>query len=99
MRVSKLLGERFKNAPSDCLIDSHKLMVRGGYMKYMANGIYSLFMPTKRITRKNVWTGRNFLLFGLFLCKWLRFYENLRIFAITNHHLKKDNNRSYGKGF
>ena len=52
MKVSKLLGERFKNAPSDCLIDSHKLMVRGGYMKYMANGIYSLFMPTKRITRK-----------------------------------------------
>ena len=52
MRVSKLLGERFKNAPSDCLIDSHKLMVRGGYMKYMANGIYSLFMPTKRITKK-----------------------------------------------
>lgn len=52
MRVSKLLGERFKNAPSDCLIESHKLMVRGGYMKYMANGIYSLFMPTKRITKK-----------------------------------------------
>jgi len=52
MKVSKLLGERFKNAPSDCLIESHKLMVRGGYMKYMANGIYSLFMPTKRITRK-----------------------------------------------
>lgn len=52
MKVSKLLGERFKNAPSDCLIESHKLMVRGGYMKYMANGIYSLFMPTRRITRK-----------------------------------------------
>lgn len=52
MRVSKLLGERFKDAPSDCLIESHKLMVRGGYMKYMANGIYSLFMPTKRITKK-----------------------------------------------
>lgn len=52
MRVSKLLGERFKNAPSDCQIESHKLMVRGGYMKYMANGIYSLFMPTKRITKK-----------------------------------------------
>ena len=52
MRVSKLLGERFKNAPSDCLIESHKLMIRGGYMKYMANGIYSLFMPTKRITKK-----------------------------------------------
>ncbi len=52
MKVSKLLGQRFKNAPSDCVIESHALMVRGGYMKYMANGIYSLFMPCKRITRK-----------------------------------------------
>ncbi|MCI9448890.1 MAG: proline--tRNA ligase [Clostridiales bacterium] len=52
MKVSKLLGQRFKNAPSDCVIESHALMMRGGYMKYMANGIYSLFMPTKRITRK-----------------------------------------------
>ena len=52
MKVSELLGTRFKDAPSSCIIESHKLMVRGGYMKYMANGIYSLFMPTKRITRK-----------------------------------------------
>ena len=52
MKVSKLLGQRFKNAPSDCIIESHALMTRGGYMKYMANGIYSLFMPAKRITKK-----------------------------------------------
>lgn len=52
MKVTGLLGERFKEAPSDCTIASHKLMVRGGYMKYMANGIYSLFAPTKRITKK-----------------------------------------------
>ena len=52
MRVSKLLGQRFKNPPSDCVIESHALMARGGYMKYMANGIYSLFMPGRRIVRK-----------------------------------------------
>ena len=52
MKVSKMLGERFKQAPKDCIIDSHALMMRGGYMKYVGNGIYSLFTPTKRITTK-----------------------------------------------
>lgn len=52
MKVANMLGERFKNAPKDCVIESHALMMRGGYMKYMANGIFSLFTPTKRITRK-----------------------------------------------
>ena len=52
MKVSKLLGERFKEAPKDCSIASHALMMRGGYMKYLSNGSYSLFMPAKRITRK-----------------------------------------------
>ena len=52
MKIDKLVGERFKERPSDCVVDSHALMVRGGYMKYMANGIYSSFMPLKRITQK-----------------------------------------------
>ncbi len=52
MRVSKMLGERLKEAPKDCVIDSHALMIRGGYMKFVSSGIYSLFMPTSRITRK-----------------------------------------------
>ena len=52
MKLEKLVGDRFKQRPSDCQIDSHALMVRGGYIKYVANGIYSNFMPLKRITRK-----------------------------------------------
>ena len=52
MKLEKLVGERFKERPSDCAVDSHALMVRGGYMKYVANGIFSSYMPLKRITRK-----------------------------------------------
>ena len=52
MKVKALLGERFKAAPSDCTIESHKLMVRGGYMKNVASGIYSLYAPAKRIAKK-----------------------------------------------
>ncbi len=52
MKLDKLVGDRFKERPSDCKIDSHALMTRGGYMKYVANGIYSSFAPLKRITKK-----------------------------------------------
>lgn len=52
MKIDKLCGERFKERPSDCVVDSHALMLRGGYMKGVANGIYSQFMPLKRITNK-----------------------------------------------
>lgn len=52
MKLEKLVGERFREKPSDCVVDSHALMVRGGYMKYVANGIFSSYMPLKRITRK-----------------------------------------------
>ena len=52
MKVSKLVGQRFKETPADCVIDSHALMVRGGYMKYVGNGIYSEFPTLKRITAK-----------------------------------------------
>ncbi|MBR3818756.1 MAG: proline--tRNA ligase [Clostridia bacterium] len=52
MKIDKLCGERFKEKPSDCVIDSHALMLRGGYMKGVANEIYSSFMPLRRITRK-----------------------------------------------
>lgn len=40
MKMEKVVGERFRERPSDCVIDSHALMVRGGYMKYVGNGIY-----------------------------------------------------------
>ena len=52
MKVSKLVGLRFKEKPADCVIDSHALMVRGGYMKYVGNGIYSEFPTLKKITSK-----------------------------------------------
>ena len=52
MKLSKLVGDRFKERPADCVIDSHALMIRGGYMKYVANGIYSSYLPLRRITHK-----------------------------------------------
>jgi prolyl-tRNA synthetase len=52
MKLSKLIGSRFKERPADCVIDSHALMVRGGYMKNVGNGIYSEFPTLKRITAK-----------------------------------------------
>lgn len=52
MKIEKMAGERFKEKPADCVIDSHALMIRGGYMKYVAGGIYSSYLPLKRITRK-----------------------------------------------
>ena len=52
MKLDKLVGERFKDRPSECAVDSHALMVRGGYIKYVANGIFSSYMPLKRVTRK-----------------------------------------------
>ena len=52
MKVSKLVGSRFKERPADCVIDSHALMVRGGYMKYVGNGIFSEFPTLRRITAK-----------------------------------------------
>ncbi len=52
MKLDKLVGDRFKDRPSECSVDSHALMVRGGYVKYVANGIFSSYMPLKRVTKK-----------------------------------------------
>lgn len=52
MKVANLVGSRFKERPSDCVVDSHALMVRGGYMKNVGNGIFSEFPTLRRVTRK-----------------------------------------------
>ena len=52
MKLDKLVGERFKEKPSDCVVESHALMMRGGYMKDVAKGIYSQFTPLTRICQK-----------------------------------------------
>lgn len=52
MKIRNLVGTRFKERPADCVIDSHAFSVRGGYVKYVSNGIFSLYNPMKRITQK-----------------------------------------------
>ncbi|MCL2217187.1 MAG: proline--tRNA ligase, partial [Defluviitaleaceae bacterium] len=52
MKLEKLVGDRFKERPADCVIDSHALMMRGGYIKHVGNGIFSSYAVMKRITRK-----------------------------------------------
>jgi len=52
MKLKNLVGQRFKERPADCVIDSHALMVRGGYMKAVGNGIFSEFPALNRVTRK-----------------------------------------------
>ena len=52
MKIKNLVGQRFKERPADCVIDSHALMVRGGYMKYVGNGIFSEFPALRRVTAK-----------------------------------------------
>ena len=52
MKLEKLVGDRFKEKPADCVIESHSLMLRGGYMKFVSSGIFSQYMPLKRICRK-----------------------------------------------
>ena len=52
MKLQNLVGLRFKEKPADCIIDSHALMVRGGYMKAVGNGIFSEFPVLRRVTSK-----------------------------------------------
>ena len=52
MLLSKLLGERYKEKPADASIPSHIFMLKGGYIRQVGNGIYSMLMPTKRIVNK-----------------------------------------------
>ena len=42
MKLSSMVGDRFRETPADCQIISQIYMIRGGYMKQVANGIYSL---------------------------------------------------------
>ncbi len=52
MKVEQLVGTRFKERPADCVVESHALMIRGGYIKSVGNGIYSEMPIMKNITRK-----------------------------------------------
>ena len=52
MKLSQLVGDRFKERPAGAIIDSHALMLRGGYMKFVASGIFSQFPPLLRTSKK-----------------------------------------------
>ena len=52
MLMSKLLGERFKEKPSEATSVSHIFLLRGGYVRQVTNGIYSLLPPAKRVAAK-----------------------------------------------
>ena len=42
MRMSKMLGRRIKEDPKDAKTVSHKFLVRGGYIRGVSAGIYSM---------------------------------------------------------
>lgn len=52
MLLSKLLGERYKEKPGDINCESHIFLLRGGYIRPVSNGIFSLLLPAKKIQRK-----------------------------------------------
>ena len=52
MRQSKLISRKHKEKPADASLASHIYLLRGGYMRPVANGLYSLLPPAKRIQQK-----------------------------------------------
>ncbi|MBQ9090121.1 MAG: proline--tRNA ligase [Alphaproteobacteria bacterium] len=52
MRSSRLVSRKHKEKPAEAQLTSHIFLLRGGYVRPLANGIYSLLMPAKRIQQK-----------------------------------------------
>src|SRR4051794_14347951 len=52
MRMSQLVGKRTKETPKDAQSPSHVFLIRGGYIRPVSTGIYSLLPLGRRITQK-----------------------------------------------
>ncbi|MBF0244166.1 MAG: proline--tRNA ligase, partial [Planctomycetes bacterium] len=52
MKLSQLIGRREKEAPRDAQLVSHKLLVRGGYVRQVGAGLFSLLPAGMRVIRK-----------------------------------------------
>ncbi len=52
MKMSRMLGMRLKERPAEAVLDSHALLLRGGYMRSAAHGEFVLLPPGKRILEK-----------------------------------------------
>ncbi len=53
MRVSKTFFKTYREDPSDAEIDSHKLLVRGGFIKKQSMGVYA-YMPMGTIVLEKI---------------------------------------------
>jgi len=52
MKMSMLVGRRIKEDPRDAMTVSHKYLLRGGYVRPVSTGIFSLLPLGKRIVAK-----------------------------------------------
>ena len=52
MKVKNIVGLRTKEQPVEAQTANHILMVRGGYIKNVASGIFSMYAPMARVVRK-----------------------------------------------
>lgn len=52
MLQSKLIGETYKEWPKDATLKSHGLLLKGGYIRQMASGIYTLLPIAKKVVTK-----------------------------------------------
>ena len=52
MRMSKMVGRQLKETPKDAQTISHIYLLRGGYIRPVSAGIYSLLPLAKRIVKK-----------------------------------------------
>ena len=52
MRMSRLFLRTLRDDPADAEVDSHRLLVRAGYIRRVASGIYSWLPLGHRVLRK-----------------------------------------------
>jgi len=52
MHMSKMIGRQIKESPKDAVTTSHIYLLRGGYMRPVSTGIYSLLPLGRRVTTK-----------------------------------------------
>ena len=52
MLQSKLIGDTKKEWPNEATLKSHGMLLKGGYIKQMASGIFTLMPLGKRVSHK-----------------------------------------------
>ncbi len=51
MKITELIGKRFKEKPSETKLKSHEFLIRGGYVRSVASGIFVELLPGLRVAR------------------------------------------------